>query len=384
MPKVERALLGDLPEILEVSNRIFAGEDNRYFQTYHPALYKDGVNTATDHFILREDGKIKGIVGWFPSVMNVLGERIEVCGIGTVCVEKECRGKGYMRDIMEAILNEMKEKKTPVSVLGGRRQRYEYYGYTPSGICSNFYFNYDNAKHVFSKDQEATYTFIVPDGSEKESFEKCLELYEKRPAYIERTAEGFYDCLCNCRSKPILIYKNGELDGYASVSKDMSGINEYEISDNSDSCRMLKDFMFAFDLKGVSARQIFHFERAKLHALTKVCEGVNTSGADSYFIQDYAKLISAFGKLKASYLKIPNGEVVIDIKGIQKIKITAENNIIKAKETEEKEDISLEPLEAVSAFFGQGAFNLEVAEKLPAFANALFPLPLFFSIPDMI
>ena len=53
-------------------------------------------------------------------------------------------------------------------------------------------------------------------------------------------------------------------------------------------------------------------------------------------------------------------------------------------ETEDEALLTLDSLEAISAFFGQGAFTLDVSAKLPAFANALFPIPLFFSIPDMI
>ncbi len=384
MIKAERAKTTDFEEILEVSNRIFAGEDTNYFQSYHPALYKEGVNTATDHIIIREDNKIKGMVGWFSSVMNIMGEKIEVCGVGTMCVEKECRGKGYMREIMEELLSELKEAKTPIAILGGRRQRYEYYGFTPSAICSNFYFNFDNAKHVFSKDTSATYTFSTPDGTEKELFKKCVALYERRKAYTERTVESFYDCLCNCRCKPMFIYKNGEFAGYACVSPNNGEIHEFELEDNKDCCRMLKDYIAAFDLRGVSAKQVFHFEREKLNALAKVCEGVSTTGADSYFIQDYAKVITAFGNLKASYTQIPDGEIIIDIEGIQKIKITAKANKISAVETTEDADLTIPPLDAVSSFFGQGAFTLEVTEKLPGFVNALFPLPLFFSVPDMI
>ena len=384
MTVVERAKPQDFEEILEVSNRIFAGDDNNYFQTYHPALYKDGVNTATDHIVIKEDGKIMGIVGWFPSFMNVLGERLEVCGVGTVCVDKICRGKGYMKQMMEELLREMKERNIPLAVLGGRRQRYEYYGFTPSAICSNFFFNFDNAKHIFGNETEATYTFVTPDGSEKELFEKCLALYQRRKAYTERTAEGFYDCLCNCRCKPLFIYKNGEFAGYACISGNNSTINEYELEDNSDSCRMLKDYIHAFELRGVSASQIFHFEREKLSALAKICEGTSTTGADSYLIQDFAKVITAFAKLKATYTNIPDGEVVIEIEGVQKIKITAKDGNVSAVETEENAEITIKPLEAISAFFGLGAFNLGYSAQLPGFANALFPLPLYFSVPDMI
>ncbi len=384
MYKVERASENDVNEIIEVANRIFAGDDNTYFQTYHPALYKDGVNTATDHIIIREDGKIKGILGLFPSVMNIMGEKIDVIGLGTMCVEKECRGKGYMKEIMEEMLRCLKESNTPISILGGRRQRYEYYGFTPAAFCSNFYFNQDNAKHIFAGDIKTTYTFEVPNGTEKEYFEKCLKLYSRRSAYTERTAEGFYDCIRNCRTKPLFIFKDGEFCGYACVSASTGEIFEYELSDNKDSCRMLKDYIKAFDYKGVSVKQIFNFEREKLKSLAKVCEGNHITGADSYFIQDYVKIVSAFAKLKASYTNIPDGNVVIDIEGIQKILIKAKNGEITVTETEEKADLTIPPLDAISAFFGQGAFTLGYSEKLPGFANALFPLPLFFSVPDMI
>ncbi len=384
MFKVERANPADIAEILEVSNRIFAGEDTNYFQTYHPALYKDGVNTATDHIVIREDGKIMGMVGWFPSVMNVMGEKLEVCGVGTVCVEKSCRGKGYMKEMMEQLLREIKETNTPIAVLGGRRQRYEYYGFTPSAICSNFYFNFDNAKHIFGKETNATYTFLIPDGSEKELFEKSLSLYERRKAYTERTAENFYDCLCNCRCKPMFIYKNGVFAGYACVAGNNSVIHEFELEDNADCCRMLKDFISAFELNGVSVAQVFHFEREKLNTLARICEGTSTTGADSYLIHDYAKVVTAFSKLKASYTNIPDGEFVVEIEGLQKIKITSKQGNIVAVETDENADLVLKPIEAVSLFFGLGAFNLDVSSKLPSFANALFPLPLFFSVPDMI
>ncbi len=384
MIKAERALKSDIAEIIEVSNRIFRGDDSTYFQTFHPALYKDGVNTAELHIIIREEGKIKGLIGGFPSVMNVLGERIDVCGLGTMGVEKDCRGKGYMREIMETIISDIKSKNIPISILGGRRQRYEYYGFTPAGICHNFYYNKDNAKHVYGKDNETVYSFIFPNGTETELFEKCLKLYQRRPAYIERTAEGFYDCLINCKSKAVFIMKNNEFCGYACVSDNMYEIHEFELEDNSDCCRMLKDYIEAFNINSVHPGMIYPYEREKITALARVCEGVSTSGCYSYMINDFAKVITAFGNLKASYQKIPDGDFVVDIEGIQKIRISAKDNKISAIETDDKADIKLTSLEAVSAFFGQGAFTLDVCEKVPGFANALFPLPLFFTVPDAI
>jgi predicted acetyltransferase len=114
----------DYEDIINFGNYVF----NIDFPSLLPKIYNNHKEIAQYHHILKEDNKIKAMVGSFPLGLTVCDNYLKGRGIGTVSVHRYSRNFGYMRLLMDNAVAEIKAEGCDFAVLSGRRQRYEYWG----------------------------------------------------------------------------------------------------------------------------------------------------------------------------------------------------------------------------------------------------------------
>ncbi len=381
MYKAEWAKENDFEEILEKADVIFGGEGNTdYFQLYHPKLYSVR-NSATEHLIVREEDGIKGMLGVFPAEMCVCGKTLKIDGFGTMGVLKEARGKGYMKDLMNTAVK-ASASRADLAFLGGRRQRYEYFGFTPSGVSALFSFNSDNGRHGTGGADVSNISFAELKEDDNAALDFIEQLNTRKAAYVKRDRSLLYAILHTCRSVPYLIYNGEKLIGYVFASGDHKAISEIEIEDPLMLSFVLTAYLKQFEIRAVFIAGTFMFDREKLKALDAVCENMTVSGCESFLIHDYVKVLDAFFDLKATYSALRDGKAVYEITGYGKIAIEVKNGVHSVNKTEGKADVILSPIEATRLFFGISAF-LDIKDMGGTVAEN-FPLPLFYSRPDFV
>ena len=105
-----------------------------HFGTMLPLCYRPTDEHMGHNFAVRENGKIRGIVGLFPAQVKVGGETLNLGGIGGVSAHPSDRGKGWMKLLMAHAIEEMESAETDLSFLIGLRQRYQHFGYEKTGV----------------------------------------------------------------------------------------------------------------------------------------------------------------------------------------------------------------------------------------------------------
>ncbi len=114
----------DYNELIDFINYVFSHSGGAVdFPTLLPKLYKTK-NTMKNHYIVKEDNKIKGVVGAFPDTLSIDDEHINIVGIGSVSTHPYSRGTGYMKKLMNLAIEDMKNDNIDISVLSGYKQRY--------------------------------------------------------------------------------------------------------------------------------------------------------------------------------------------------------------------------------------------------------------------
>ncbi|NLC45086.1 MAG: GNAT family N-acetyltransferase, partial [Clostridiales bacterium] len=106
------------------------GHGRGFFVRSSPRLRVEAEDSS---LILKSEDKIVGHVGIYPLELVVGPSTITTGGIGAVGVDPRTRGKGYMSSLMEHSIQIMEDRKLPLSVLWGNRQRYMHYGYEVCG-----------------------------------------------------------------------------------------------------------------------------------------------------------------------------------------------------------------------------------------------------------
>lgn len=97
----ERATAADYDEIVEFANFVFSyAHEPHEFKTLISKAYGEDRTHWPIHFVARENGRIRGLVGLMPFPQRVLGETLQMGFIGTVSVHPYSRSKGYMKKLM--------------------------------------------------------------------------------------------------------------------------------------------------------------------------------------------------------------------------------------------------------------------------------------------
>ena len=87
-----------------------------------------------------------------PRSWMVGGVELKCAGVGGVCSHPVlARGAGYVQQLMDHIIARMKAEGYHLSVLGGIRQRYAYYGYEKCGVATSYAINRSNVRRYFAE-----------------------------------------------------------------------------------------------------------------------------------------------------------------------------------------------------------------------------------------
>ena len=104
-----------------------------FFPLHYPWCWREE-NTGYEHtYLIREGSEIVSLVRMFPLDL-VLGKvQMRIGGIGGVSTKPSCRGKGYMSELLNHAIRQMKAQQMPVSILWGDQHRYGSFGYQTAG-----------------------------------------------------------------------------------------------------------------------------------------------------------------------------------------------------------------------------------------------------------
>jgi len=188
-----------------------------YFEKYMAKIY-DNNSSKKNHIIIRKNSKIIGCALINPNNIYLGEYSLDILEVGSICVKKEYRNKGYLKILMGAIKKE--EKKYDLSVLSGDINRYSYYGYYPN-ILNLYKINSKRHDNITFKSINDDYIM------------DSLTLYNKG-IHSNRTAYNFKDILTQWKCESYYIFKNNNYIGYLIYNTKRDYINELKTIDLID------------------------------------------------------------------------------------------------------------------------------------------------------
>ncbi|MGC9522755.1 MAG: GNAT family N-acetyltransferase [Anaerolineae bacterium] len=126
--EIRHVRVGEFEDFMRYVERAF-GHSKTFFERVYPHLYQPTREALEWAYVIEEDGEIVSHVGLYPIETVTVGVRLSVGGIGAVSTAPSARGRGYMTQLLEHIVEEMRRIGYPVSWLGGDRQRYNTFGW---------------------------------------------------------------------------------------------------------------------------------------------------------------------------------------------------------------------------------------------------------------
>lgn len=369
---VSKGIPEDYEDIIDFANYVF-GVD---FPSLLPKLYLNHKETAQHHHIVKEGHRIKAVVGSFPLELKVCDSYLKIRGIGTVSVHKYSRHSGYMKLLMNNAVKEMEDEGCDLAVLGGQRQRYEYWGFTPSGINLDLNFNSSNIKHskIDGKDH---YEFLKYDESIIGDLNKAVLLHDSQIVHAKREKDNFIDISSSWDNEVLFIYKNEEFSGYICSSNNHENISEIVLISPDEIDKVIISYMKYFNLNNTNV--VLYLHRSKeFMKLSRLCEGYSFNSSTNIYIINYANVIKSFMNLKNNNSPLDEGVLIFNVEGKGNYKIEVKAGIITVEETDMTHDISLSHLDATALLFSHSSFANSAYNFSNPLVKSWFPLPLLY------
>ncbi len=369
----------DHEDLIDFLNYVFTmnGHDRGFYRLL-PKLYRPDRLPEQYQHVVTEDGKLRGAVGAFPIEIEVMGESLTAAGIGNVAVHPFHRGKGYMKDCMKMAMDNAVKEGKDFAVLGGRRQRYAYFGFESAGVCAKFDLDGTNLRHCFGSPANTTgYTVKQLKETDEADIAAIEALVRSRPSHPVRPADRVFDIMRSWESKVCAIYDDkGEFAGYFLCNGEGTTVHELDCvsADKMEGCvRAMHDFC------GAEGQHItIPLYLGELYDfLTGLCESYNIGHSENTCVLHYEKVLRACLRLRCATDALCDGSFTALIHGIagdEKLRIAVENGEAIVEKFDGECDLELSHLEAMRTFF---SLHSPQKKQLPAACAAWFPLHLY-------
>ena len=340
------------------------------FKTLIPKVYADGRGYADIHAIVLEDNYVRGVVAQLPNEFTYGGKKLKTGYIGSVSTYKYSRGSGYMIKLMEMQAENAVKQGIDVMLLGGQRQRYEYYGYSPIGGQYRYDFVHANIRHGLKDVCSEGIEFIPFKDACSCEIDCAYAIYEKQPVTGGRPREDFEIILSSWNSTPYIVKKDGEVKGYI-VSNGPEGIGEMTLSCSCLVKPVIKAWFERFGIRRLSV--VCASYDAKLNReLASFSESYNLTAGFHAWVVNLKNVLEATMALKKETLGLKDGEMVLQMDEDTPLLVKVENGEIIVSETNAEPTVKLDRLLMQQFLFGYNRFTSPDA-KAP---EGWLPLPL--------
>jgi predicted N-acetyltransferase YhbS len=402
------AELKDREELMDFGNYVFShAHASTDFPSLLPKLYKQEYFMEGIHYIAREDGRIRAAVGAYPLKLNILGEILPGRGIGMVSVHPYTRSRGYMRTLMEMARIDMRRDGIVFSCLGGQRQRYEYFGFTPAGIQVVFECRRANIRHFLGRDPSPDLSLRQLKEGDGE-LEDIYRFHQTKAARFERDRGKFFDILSSWKNRVFVLMDKNRFAGYMIYNDAENTLAEINLADPGRAAEALACFLNSSGEKNGVSVNVQPWETDKLEAFAAFAEDYRLSTAYSFAVLDWQPFFSALLKLRfaedrpaikgkqsafdgqsASDQIFPEGEAVFRIgqgntpEGREtSFRVTVRDGKVQVTPDSGAGAIVLDSLQAIRLFFSPLSLWASPILRRNPFLRSILPLPLFFETPD--
>ena len=382
MLEIRRGTAAEFDEIIDFIDFVFSKSNSPHdFPAMYPNLYQRTDESMRQLVNLYDDGKIIGSVLAHERVLSVCGREMKVVGIGNVAAHPRIRGKGIMTKLMSYIVEEMKKNGVALSLLGGKRSRYNHFGYEIGGAGLGLRFGDEEVLPVFSENFADAYTFRAFTANDSEIAAACKEIYENTSVHYCYNDDAFVLRFFDWHGRtPYAVYNaEGRMIGYISLGSPNSqrSLCEFAFVDGIDAAEVLA----AYTVKtGEDLRMcVPDWEMTDFAKLVRVGSGHSFGPTEMWSILDWHAVLEAFLTLKAGYAHLENGSLVLDIAERGKWEVTVNGKEVSVTETDKAADISLSALDAVYALTGPQPMALigyDHSDDILRMVRSWFPLPL--------
>lgn len=367
----------DSARVVDFINMVFSVAHRPHdYKALLPKVYADGQDTACVHYIAVDgQGGVRGAVALLPGELRVGARTIRTGYIGSVSTHPYDRGKGHMKRLMDMAVEGARRDGIDIILLGGMRQRYGYFGFTPGGLRCVYTVTRENVRHALKDVRAGSISFSPMRGAEEALVDAAWALYDVQPVRAHRSRADFVATLESWSRTPFVVLKDGAFAGYLVATGNGDTFGEVLLRDLADLPAVIKVWVLGrspYELCIPAAL----YDHALNRAVGAFAEDVQVQVCQKLRVLDFPKVVGALLPLSAARHPLADGEWSLWIDG-RPLTIAVRGGAISAAESAPDGAPHLTAMEAQELLFSPFA----EADRLQLPANWL-PIPLSLAEAD--
>lgn len=359
-------------EIIDFINYVFSQAHRPHdFKTLIPKVYGDERGYADIHAIALESGKIRGVVGQLPFTVLYGGSPLNVGYIGSVSTHPYSRGEGHMIRLMDMQAERAKDFGIDIMMLGGQRQRYEYYGFSPVGLEYEYRIIPANVRHALRNVDAMGVNWKRFENASAEEIDAAYEIYQSQPITGARSREVFDLIMRSWYADPYVVRDGTRVVGLIDAN-DKDSFCELVLTDADYAPRLIKAWFAAYAPSHLSVCAP-SVDPALNRALAAFAEGYSAHASEQVRIVNLVNVLKACMSLKKAVYGVSDGEVTFQMDDEKPVCVRVKDGDISVFETDGNADVTLSRLDMQQFLFSGNRFSA------PSIALPVdwFPLPVF-------
>ncbi len=407
MSEIIRLQTADYEEAMDFMNLVFSlGGAPTNFPHLLPKLYKPDDHLLQYNYAIKHNNKIRAVVGSFPLQLSAGGEILKVAGIGGVSTHPGERRTGLMRKLMEAAVSDMDQDGCDLSVLGGQRQRYGYYGYEKGGSILSFHLTKTNLRHTLRGQEPPDVSFhciaAAPDSKHTpdslfdqnqtlmDTVAWMHEAHAAQPVFLRREKADFLTILTSWNCSVWVACEKQLPAGYMVINPNGS-VSEFITTDNGCAQNIAAAWLQQHSDEELVI-QVQPSQTKICVQMAQICEYWHLDLAYMYRIMNWPRVLKAMLQVKAGQMKLPDGSLSFWLKDQEKgFSLSLKNGQVTASWLDNDHDnftLKLDRLTAARLVTGPlPAAQVLTGEQLSGANEQLllsswFPLPFGWPMPD--
>ena len=367
----------DREQYLDFANMVFSmGHVPHDFKALLPKVYGDGKPTDEMHNLAVDDqGRVRGVVAVLPGELTVLGETLKTGYLGTVSVHPYSRSEGHMKALMKMAIERTAADGADLMMLGGQRQRYEYFGFTPGGVQLRYRVGASNVRHALRDVDPSGIEFAPMESADETLVDAAYALHQAQPVRAARSREGFVEILRSWLCKPYIVLDGGAFAGYLVAGSGLDGWDELKLTDAELLPRALKAWKERFAPRMLTIL-VPAYDLPVNRFLSAIAEDASVEAAQQLLVFNFPKVIRAFLPLAGTIRPLADGELSMYIDGAP-LTISVRGGQVSVEETAPADAPRYTARQAQEMFFAP--LSLYLGYTAP---EGWLPLPLYLTHAD--
>ena len=309
---ITRLTAADFDEAMDFLNLVFSMAHRPHdFARMLPVLYRRTDEHMGCNRAIRENGRLRAVVGVFPMTWSVGSATLRVAGIGGVAVHPADRGSGHMKALMTHAVEQIRADGYQLSWLGGQRQRYQNFGYEIAGTGIQMVLNRRNLKSLPEAPPPVEFERLDP--TDAAAVRAANGFQARNLAHTVRTEAGFV-LRCASWHNEAWVARNarGEVISYLVASPDGRSVTEAGAADD--------DTLFGLVCAWAHARnnvtvELSPFAPGLVSLFGALADGLAVRPSGNWLIADWPVVVQALLQARATTTPIPDGQVAIEVTG---------------------------------------------------------------------